>query len=728
MGDGKGKGKAGRKAGEPTERELEVAAEYDVKTTVEAVLDRPGLYLGPAARGPLPRGYAVWDEAAGGFARPGEGPEWESVPCVVHAADEILVNALDQVARTRGARKGADRTTRIEVTIDAATGRMSVFNDGPGIPWTTHLKTGRPLVETLFGTIYSSSNYRDDEDRFTGGCNGMGAFLTNVWSTRFEVETRAAVTPKDAVPAGVKKRPRPKSIVYEQAWSRNSRDVGEPRCRADYETKAGYTRVTFTPDWARLGLEGPTVGLLAAWARRVIDVAGTTPPDVVVTLNGAEPPVQGFEAYTRALYAHYGGDPAAVAVQTLKTAKGDPWEAAVVPAPGPARARRGAAGVPRSVSFVNGVATVAGGTHVSHLLDLVGAGLAKRAKAGSEGGGGGGAVPTGDHVKSAAMVFLRASVPTPSFGHQTKDTLNTPRAKLAAVLPKVGDAALRGLATDAMLEAVRTRAAADAAAALSAASRKTGSTGVTTASAARRIAELAPNYSGASLAGTKRARECRLFLSEGLSAKTMIMGGISEVGRDRHGVFPLKGVPLNAATATSADLAKNAELSALVAVLGLVYGREYDASLRGLRYGGIVLMMDQDHDGSHIKGLILEFFRTHWPSLFAVKGFIQEFVTPIVRVRAATAKARAEPGPAVRSFYALPDFEAWVAARGPAGAAGWNVKYYKGLGSSRREEGCEYMRARDEHCYRVTADAAADFAALDMAFAKGDEAVRARRE
>jgi DNA topoisomerase-2 len=44
-----------------------------------------------------------------------------------------------------------------------------------------------------------------------------------------------------------------------------------------------------------------------------------------------------------------------------------------------------------------------------------------------------------------------------------------------------------------------------------------------------------------------------------------------------------------------------------------------------------MIMTDQDHDGSHIKGLIINFIHHFWPSLFEMRGFMKEFVTPIIK-------------------------------------------------------------------------------------------------
>lgn len=53
---------------------------------------------------------------------------------------------------------------------------------------------------------------------------------------------------------------------------------------------------------------------------------------------------------------------------------------------------------------------------------------------------------------------------------------------------------------------------------------------------------------------------------------------------------------------------------------------------KSLRYGHLMIMTDQDHDGSHIKGLIMNFLHTFYPSLLKLPGFLLEFITPIVKV------------------------------------------------------------------------------------------------
>ena len=88
-----------------------------------------------------------------------------------------------------------------------------------------------------------------------------------------------------------------------------------------------------------------------------------------------------------------------------------------------------------------------------------------------------------------------------------------------------------------------------------------------------------------------------------------------------------------------------------------------------------MIMTDQDHDGSHIKGLLINFLHAHFPSLLKIPGFLLEFITPIIK---------ATKGKQAKVFYTMPEYEAWKEAQD--GTSGWNIKYYKGLGTSTANE------------------------------------------
>jgi DNA topoisomerase II len=137
----------------------------------------------------------------------------------------------------------------------------------------------------------------------------------------------------------------------------------------------------------------------------------------------------------------------------------------------------------------------------------------------------------------------------------------------------------------------------------------------------------------ANFAGGKKSQNCVLILTEGDSAKALAIAGLSVVGRDCYGVFPLKGKLLNVRDASHSQIAGNAEISALTEILGLNFNYTYadDTQCQTLRYGKLMLMTDQDHDGSHIKGLLINFLHHFWPELLK-QQFLSQFITPIVKV------------------------------------------------------------------------------------------------
>merc|ERR1712176_397625 len=136
-----------------------------------------------------------------------------------------------------------------------------------------------------------------------------------------------------------------------------------------------------------------------------------------------------------------------------------------------------------------------------------------------------------------------------------------------------------------------------------------------------------PKLEDANDAGSKNADECTLILTEGDSAKSLAVAGLSVIGRDRFGVFPLRGKLLNVRDVTQRQVAENKEIMNIVKILGLSFGQRGDSSK--MRYGSVMIMADQDYDGSHIKGLLINFFHYWWPDLLKCNNFVKEFVTPI---------------------------------------------------------------------------------------------------
>jgi DNA topoisomerase II len=136
---------------------------------------------------------------------------------------------------------------------------------------------------------------------------------------------------------------------------------------------------------------------------------------------------------------------------------------------------------------------------------------------------------------------------------------------------------------------------------------------------------------------------------------------------------------LNVRDASIKQITDNAEITHLKKILGLEVGKEYKDTSK-LRYGKVMIMTDQDHDGSHIKGLVLNMFHSMWPALLQL-NYITSMITPIVKV---------SKGKAVKSFFNLSDYHDWIGKT--SDYKKWHTKYYKGLGTSNSVEAKEYFK------------------------------------
>ena len=177
-----------------------------------------------------------------------------------------------------------------------------------------------------------------------------------------------------------------------------------------------------------------------------------------------------------------------------------------------------------------------------------------------------------------------------------------------------------------------------------------------------------PKLDDAHEAGTRNGLHCTLILTEGDSAKTLAVSGLSVVGKDFYGVYSLKGKMLNVREANEKQVTENKEVSDLVKILGLEYHKKYESvdDIQTLRYGKLMLLTDQDQDGAHIKGLVINFIHHNWPSLLKLP-FLEQFINPIVKVT---------KGGDSLSFHSLAELQEWREAT--EASCTWKVKFYRG--------------------------------------------------
>ena len=580
-------------------------------THVEHVLKRPDSYVGPVDK--THESYWLLNNTNNNFQK----KNISYSPALLKIFDEILVNAIDRNSLH------PKNVTQIAVSVDKENGAVTIENNGPlgGISVRMHEKEGIWNPELVFGHLLTSTNYDDNQKRIVGGRNGYGAKLTNIYSSEFSV----------IIKDGEEKK------TYTQKWSNNMTTCHPPKI-TKHSAGTSSVSITFTPDWKRFGMKDMDINIYKIFEKRVWDANICTTSNCKVKFQGEALPKITFEAYAK---MHEG-------VTDLCSVTTDRWSVCVGPSENGLE----------QVSFVNGICTNKGGTHVDHVASHLASGIidemAKKIKLKPQ------------QVKNTFNIFVRATLENPTFSSQVKSECTSKvqdfGSKFAPNKTFVKNALKTGIQDELLalskFKEMKELSKTDGGA------RKSKITGI-------------PKLDDANKAGTNQSKKCTLIITEGDSAKTLAVAGLSVVGRDLYGVFPLRGKCKNVRDASVAQLTGNQEFNDLKKILGLQQGRDYK-DVSELRYGRLMIMTDADNDGSHIKGLILNQLHYFWPSLLKL-GFVVSMVTPIIKATKASQ---------TKSFYTDSAFRSWYGN----GQQGWRIKYYKGLGTSTSKEAREYFK------------------------------------
>ena len=604
--------------------EGEIEKTYQKKTQLEHILLRPDTYIGTTEK--ITEKMWVIDEKSGKMIN----KEITYVPGLYKIFDEILVNAVDNITRDL-------RMDTIKVNLTPK--RITIYNNGKGIPIKIHNTYNIYVPELIFGHLLTSSNYNDNERKITGGRNGFGAKLTNVFSKLFIVET---------ADKKVKKK-------YKIEYSDNMTKHKE----AEIEQYEGedFTRVTFEPDFRKFKMTELDNDIISLLKKRVYDVAGTSPSRIKVYLNDKLINIKDFSEYAD-LYIkdRYFDEDNKILYPKILANSTERWEVIFSMTDGSFQ----------QVSFVNGICTSKGGTHVNYILDQILERILETIKKKAKD-----IKLNSNQIKQNIWVFLNCKIENPSFDSQTKETLTSKVSNFGSeciIKEKYIKEILKSNIVTNIIEYGKAKAKIKLHKALTSTVKKSS-----------RLLGI-EKLEDANLAGTKDFEKCTLILTEGDSAKCLAMAGIEVVGRDYYGCFPLRGKVLNVRGAKDAQIIKNEEIQNVIKILGLKVGMDYSNELKGLRYGHLLIMTDQDYDGSHIKGLIINFIHFFWPSLIKRKDFLQEFITPIVKAT--------KEGQKSLTFFTMKEYSDWFNNNNHNG---YKIKYYKGLGTSTSKEAKEYF-------------------------------------
>lgn len=632
--------------------------QYQKLTQLEHILKRPDTYIGSVES--TTEQMWVYNSETQSM----ENRKVSFVPGLYKIFDEILVNAADNKQRDKN-------MNEMRVWVDAEKGVISVKNNGRGIPIEMHDKEGIWVPEMIFGHLLTSSNYDDDQAKVTGGRNGYGAKLANIYSTKFQLDT---------VDSKTKQR-------YRQTWKQNMSIMD----KAVIEKSKGsqdYTQITFMPDFAKFGMDKMDDDFEALVKRRVYDMAGTA-KGVKVYLNDERINITKFkqymEMYTKAIgMENLANDGAAPAQVILTDNPHEYWEIGFAVSDGSFQ----------QVSFVNSIATTHGGSHVNYIADQICDKLEEIVNKKNKGG----VKLKKAQIKNHIFLFVNCLIVNPAFTSQTKEQLTT-RPGAFGSKPQVTEKFLKDIAkTEAVTNIIHF-------------AQQKADKVLSKSDGNRRQRMNNSKLTDANKAGTKDGHKCTLILTEGDSASLLALAGRAVVNPDHIGVFPLRGKILNVRDASIDQISKNAEIQNIKKFLGLQHKKDY-TDTKSLRYGHLMIMTDQDHDGSHIKGLLINFLQVQYPSLLKIPGFLLEFITPIVKVW----KGDPKNPKAKRDFFTMPEYEAW--RQDPGHQKGWEHKYYKGLGTSDTRDAQIYFADPDKHLKTFHAMQEHEPDLIDLAFSK----------
>ena len=615
---------------------------YQKLSPLEHILKRPDTYVGSLEKETTKQW--VLDESKMSMIQ----RDIEHIPALDKIFDEILVNAIDQST--------VDSTVdTIKVSIDRENNEICVSNNGKGISVERHETENTYIPEMIFGELLTSSNYDDNEKRTVGGRNGYGAKLANIFSEEFDLEVHDNVSQKK----------------FHMTWKNNMTEKTKPSVTKK-KCEKGLVKITFKPDLEKFKLKKLTEDIVSLLERRVYDACATTNENVSLYYNGKKLGYKNFEKYVD-LYIGNKKDVTRIYDHNSR------WSICVC------HSDEGY----KCVSFVNGIATSNGGTHVDYVnRQIINKIIEKATQKNSS------TQIKANFVKEHMFVFVKATLENPSFNSQTKTECTSKVQSFGSKYDCSEDFTKKLLKLGIMEEALALAKHKEL--------RDLNKTNGSKKSSIKGI----PKLDDANKAGTSQSDKCTLLVLEGDSAKTFAVSGLSIVGRDYTGLFPLRGKMLNVRDATVAQLANNSEINNLKQIIGLQHGKKY-TSLKELRYGHLEILTDADTDGSHIKGLVINFIHHFWPELIEL-GFIKSMITPIIK---------ATHGSSQLEFYTMTEYDTWKESMSQSEMKKWKIKYYKGLGTSTALEAKSYFKKKDRNTVYYVNNKATN-SSINLAFKK----------
>jgi DNA topoisomerase-2 len=534
-----------------------IEEKYQKLTDREHVLHRPYMYVGSTE--PHSGEHHLFD---------GEKVTLESVvynPAFLKIFDEILSNSVDEHRKN-------SNLNEIRVTFNLDSGEIKVWDNG-GIPVKKHPTHKEWVPEMIFSNLKAGSSFDDSKDRNTAGTNGVGATLTNIFSTEFVVKTCDGTN------------------KFEQTFTDNMAKRTRPKIG---KGSRGFTEISYVTDLPRFQMKVIDENSYKILYKRCLDAAACNPKlkiKVITIKDGKtvnnEIKFRRFEEYIK-LY---------VEDSEYFYEESKDWRI------GFAKSVDGFT----NVSFVNSVHTKDGGTHVDYVTNQLISHLREMIKKKHR------VDVKPNEIRNHLYIFIDCMIVNPAFSSQTKEKLITEPSKFKTkhdVTEKIARQIFKSEIIQSVLDWVEKKQLAEERAELRKLNRDL---------ARGRVDKLIDAQKK-----TDRGK-CILGIYEGMSALSAV-----RKFRDTQimGAYPLKGKFINVHELPNSKVIKNSEVVGLMGSIGLKLGESPD----DLRYGKVYIYTDADPDGNSIAAQLINFFAKYWPELFDM-GVIYKVMTPLVVVK-----------------------------------------------------------------------------------------------
>lgn len=422
-------------------------------------------------------------------------------PAFLKLFDEILLNAVDESQRDNS------KLNTIKIFIDNKKSMIGIEDNG-GIPVVLHKEHNEYVPEMIFGHLMAGSNFDDSEDRKVAGTHGEGATLTNIFSSKFKVETDDGK----------------KNFSIE--WKNNSRDKSKPKI---ISSKKPGTYIEYYPDSIFFKFTNDNIETLI---KRTYDIAGCK-PELKIYLNGKQIKIKSFKDYIK-FYT-----------EDFLYEENENFQIGIA---------KSETGEFENISFVNCIETYEGGTHVDYISNQICIKIKewiwKKKKYDIKPG----------EIKNHLRLFMNCIIINPSFSSQTKERLVTEQKNFKTSIElsdKFINSIIKSEIIQSILDWIDTKEKQKELAELRKLNKEIGKDNP------KRIVKLSDASS------TTERDKCALCIVEGLSASLAIT---SARDPKYIGSYALKGKIMNVSEVENKKLIENQEIREMMTAIGLKIG------------------------------------------------------------------------------------------------------------------------------------------------------------